>query len=368
MTKLHETVETAHRDRKEEFPNSDSDDHKLRLANIEKCLYDEVHQLVGLFAAIAESGVLTDHGPNHIKTVIRRAGELATAVEAELTGYEAYLLILAIHFHDVGNLLGRDQHEKKILEVMSLLGEKIGTDNIEKRLIGTIARAHGGFCEDDPGSKDTIGTVPNETEFRGVRCRQQLLAALVRFADEMAEEKSRANVPYLLLSEYAKNNETTPVLAVNLPPESEVYQKVATLLYPPDIKADGSEIKITYEIVTPDLCRQFRKGTKQVYLFDEVQERIVKTHLEHEYFSQFTRRFRLRTIEQLTAEITICAGTNHVQPVETFRYTFRRQGFPEAKAECSAYLAARETTGKGATGKDLKRRYSPVKKQRNAAG
>ena len=57
---------------------------------------------------------LTDHGPKHIETVIRRASELAFAPDPVLSPYEVYILLLAIHFHDVGNIFGRERHEQRI--------------------------------------------------------------------------------------------------------------------------------------------------------------------------------------------------------------------------------------------------------------
>src|SRR5690606_29449229 len=42
---------------------------------------------------------LTDHGPEHVHTVIQRASGLVCEDKCILTPYETYLLLLSIHFH-----------------------------------------------------------------------------------------------------------------------------------------------------------------------------------------------------------------------------------------------------------------------------
>ena len=64
-----------------------------------------------------KDGFLTDHGPEHVKTVARRAADLLHYPEPtfpQLTPYEVYLLLLAIHFHDVGNLYVLDAPSRAV--------------------------------------------------------------------------------------------------------------------------------------------------------------------------------------------------------------------------------------------------------------
>ena len=65
-------------------------------------------------------GFLTDHGPQHIETVISRASDLIRARSCDLSSYEVFLLLAAIHLHDVGNIHGRTGHQYTAIDVRRL--------------------------------------------------------------------------------------------------------------------------------------------------------------------------------------------------------------------------------------------------------
>lgn len=98
--------------KKEDFPKHGDIDYYSRYINIKDFLNTKVHKHVTGFASIKDGGYLTDHGPGHIKNVIRKASDLVSSQGFELTSYEVYLLLTAIHFHDAGHIIGgRDRHE-----------------------------------------------------------------------------------------------------------------------------------------------------------------------------------------------------------------------------------------------------------------
>ena len=68
----------------------------------EKYLNEKLHSQVVSGAAANGSGYLTEHGPRHVGMVIQRASLLLGKNISRLSGYETFLLLLAIHFHDVG--------------------------------------------------------------------------------------------------------------------------------------------------------------------------------------------------------------------------------------------------------------------------
>lgn len=344
MDILHEIFNGKWQTERLSFPNGGSDDYLLRLQNIESYLFQHVHENVVLLSALNDSGVLTDHGPNHIKTVLRRAGELSSSIDARLSGYEIYILILAVHFHDIGNIYGREQHERRIGNAFQLLGQHIGADNVEKRLIRDIACTHGGYNTND-GTKDTINTLQTRTQIYNAQVRPQLLASILRFADELAEERQRANSVYLNLI----NDQRSP----SLPPGGEAFHKIATLICPPEIDANGEIIKIVYELKEADIRRTFQKLDKQVYLVDEILCRIIKTRDEKDYFSQFTRRYRCKTIEQMSAEIHIFGEDNSFVPAEIYSYNFRDVGYPSSNEDVSAFLARHESKERTLSGEFL---------------
>ena len=91
--------------RKNDFP-SNNELNIIIYKNTEDYLYEEVHKDVVIGAALHGDGLLNDHGKGHVKTVIQRAGLILGDRIEELIGYEIFILLLAIHFHDIGNIYG----------------------------------------------------------------------------------------------------------------------------------------------------------------------------------------------------------------------------------------------------------------------
>ena len=76
---------------------------------IEDYMNEHCHPNATVGAAVNDDGLLTDHGPDHVRMVTQNAKQLIGDLSLrKLNGYEIYLLLLAIHFHDVGNCLGRE--------------------------------------------------------------------------------------------------------------------------------------------------------------------------------------------------------------------------------------------------------------------
>ena len=100
----------------DQFPPDGGLSYTGRFQSVSGVLNSQVHPHVEKGAIMAGEGFLTDHGPKHIETVINRASWLLFhPVESypQLSAYEVYILLMAIHFHDVGNIFGRDEHGNK---------------------------------------------------------------------------------------------------------------------------------------------------------------------------------------------------------------------------------------------------------------
>jgi hypothetical protein len=139
---------------------------------------------------------LTDHGPRHIANVMERAGELigekAFVHEGgHLTAADAYILCMAILFHDVGNIFDRRGHEKRIGEVWAWVRAGQNAPRMERPLIVRIAGAHTGTTI--RGSRDTLAGLEQSSSLDGVQVHEQELAAILRFADELAEGPQRTS-------------------------------------------------------------------------------------------------------------------------------------------------------------------------------
>ena len=117
---------------KDQFPTGKGD-LVASFKYIEDYMNQNCHPNTTLGAALHGDGLLTDHGVEHVKMVIQNAGKLVGDMQYKrLNGYEIYLLLLAIHFHDVGNVCGRQEHEKKIDDIITALGDRLPLDTPEK--------------------------------------------------------------------------------------------------------------------------------------------------------------------------------------------------------------------------------------------
>ena len=289
-----------------------------RFKLLDKHLVDKVHNVVGQGAAL--KGIwLTDHGPKHIKTVIRRIGDLTFQKERfVIDPYEAYLLAVAAHFHDIGNIYGREGHETKARDELFSLDESlIGPDTIEKRRICDIARAHGGRVGD---SKDTIGKLPDD---RGIR----KLAAILRFADELAEDYTRTST---IDTKVLQQDEKAKM-------KSEIYHLYAERLAEIKVDHDARRVSLSFELQPCHLIDRYYKDGEQRYLLEEIYERTLKVHREQVYCS----RFMMPDIvsERVEVEINVC-GPKYAQILGRFRYTLEQKGYPDHIGEFDGSVAA----------------------------
>lgn len=326
-----------------------SDTFSNRYQTISDKLNKYVHPEVTKSAISKDGGFLTDHGPEHIRTVIRRASELINSNDANLLSrYEIYILLVAIHLHDVGNAYGRLGHEKACTEIMTWLGNAAGDNAAEKREILKIAQAHGGSIN---GNKDTIGQLaPNEVVLNE-SIRPQLLAAILRFSDELSDEKDRAS--RFLLEKGL------------LPKESIIYHKYADALHSviPDIP--GREVQLHFELYRDDVTRTFKKRSKRtvenVYLLDEIFTRTIKLYDECRYCCRFM--YRYIPIDTVRVTIKIYLNKDAITPSETIGYRLGEFGHPSDNAKdiytfCPELRRYEKWNDKMVCGKILKRRIS----------
>ncbi|MFZ3084283.1 HD domain-containing protein [Rhodoferax ferrireducens] len=146
---------------------------------------------------------LTDHGIDHIQDVIDRASELMGfinqyCIEAErpimhdFTPDEMYVLLCGLLFHDVGNIFGRNKHNLKIADVWSKLPTWGSWTDNDRNIIIEVGRAHSGLTL--TGATDTLKPLSVSSRYF---CKQPVrlgpIAAVIRFADELAEGPQRTS-------------------------------------------------------------------------------------------------------------------------------------------------------------------------------
>lgn len=200
---------------------------------------------------------LTDHGEVHIQNVLQNAYELINNSNNTLSGVELYVLCMGILVHDIGNLSGRKGHESKLKEYFNIT--KFSTlDRKHITSISQIAKSHGGIdC-------DTIGTV-TVNNLDGVCVRGQKIAAILRFADELAEGKQRTSLVMLEKDLISK--------------DSRLYHIYASILDRPAIIKDT--ISLDYSVYIDEHLEMLKE------LLAFIHERVDKLYKELLYCGHY---------------------------------------------------------------------------------
>lgn len=296
------------------FPGKGKYDYHGRLLAATNYFVTKVHPYVELGSLMQDGLFLTGHGSDHVQTVIRRAGELVgdfVGRPDRLTPYEAFLLIMAAHSHDAGLVLGRADHEKKAAEALAGLYGLFGNDMVEVRAFLDIARVHGGSVN---GDKDTISRLTPSDFVYCEKVRYQYLAALLRLADELADDRERAA--------------EVPLAMGLLPSASEVHHAYASHLHSVVVDHSQRAIRLHFDLTKAEAIRSFHKGQKKVLLLDEIFSRTLKLHRERMYCMRFLREsIRLDTV-MVNVDVFL-SPQQFGPPVERIPYRLEERGYPE---------------------------------------
>ena len=279
---------------------------------IENYMNEHYHKNVNIGAVVSDGNLLTDHGIEHIQMVIRNSysilGERGTE---KLNGYEIYILLLAIHFHDVGNIMGREDHEKKIDEIIEQLGEKIPLDVPEKIMVSEIAISHGGFVFSNPSDKDTIRLLKSEDSCNGIIIRPALLASILRLADELADDNTRAN-------RYLDEQNL-------IPSSNAIFHEYSFCLSPLAFK--GNVIEFTL-FIPQEKSKSKIPDENGCYLYDEIIKRLRKCLAELEYCKKYSDG--MITITKLKIAINVMRLDLKHKKLKTIEFDLRLSGYPQA--------------------------------------
>ncbi len=278
------------------FPNTTIDYcilYKALVQHLHSHIYKDVD--AGLAANTPEHGLYTAHNSEHFDEVVLYAGELLGvkdgSEDVKLSPYELYVLLVAIRIHDAGNIHGREEHEKKCFTVLRNCGAASGDDDAEKKTIGSIAQAHGG--KTPSGDKDTIGALEQTYGISRHPIRQRLIAAIVRFADEICESRRRAS-NYLL--QHGK-----------MPKHSELFHRYAASITESSVTVADRRISLRYTVKLTDAVQAWgcaASGDKtESFLIDEILERLQKMDRERKYCNRFSREIYI--IDEIRACIDV---------------------------------------------------------------
>jgi hypothetical protein len=254
---------------------------------------------------------LTWHDLSHIETVIKRASKLLAYSKVDLTPYGIYYLLVSIQIHDLGNIDGRKYHEARAIEILDTVYKN--NDSMERNIISEIVETHSG---DIDGDKDKIVYL-NPATIHHEEIRTRFIAAILRFADELADEPRRASIKLLEKGKLKKG--------------SEVHHMYAYCLTTTLINKDSKTIGLNFTIDKEAAKRQFGKFDKslnsdiEVFLLEEIFERTLKLHMECMYCMRFLRPFI--DIEKINITIEIIPQPLH-KKIRPINYELVERGYP----------------------------------------
>ena len=218
---------------------------------------------------------LNNHGEEHIAQVIERAEQIVSKFKNNmLSEFEVFILMCAIQIHDIGNILGRRGHERSLMQLFDEHVKDIIPDTPERRVIKNIAMAHGG--RNSNGSKDTISLLSSSEDLLGEKIRTRLLAALLRLADELADDSTRR-------SHGAMELEIIGELSM-------IFQDYSRVLHTVKVEHNESgdcQIVLVYELEIKDLEKVYTIAGEERYLLDEIYDRTLKMERERRYCQKF---------------------------------------------------------------------------------
>jgi hypothetical protein len=290
-----------------DFPSKS--DYVANYRAIKKYMDEHIHEEIkAMVKTFIPEMYLNNHGTKHIAKVIEKASEIIDITRRVITPYETYFLLVAIQIHDAGHLInGRKEHEKNAKAIISKFGNEL-IDKVEKKYVSDIARVHS-------GKNDPIGNLAENQMINGERINLRLLAAILRLADELADDATRSSL-FLLEQEL-------------LPERSKLFHEYSKCLHSCIADSEGHQIKMDFYIEENILTQIYSDGEQAIYLIDEIYKRTLKTYLECLYCNRFLPvEFRCNSIN---VDIEIESEKTSIDP-KKISYRLEEKGYPDLKS------------------------------------
>lgn len=223
---------------------------------------------------------LTDHSDQHVQTVLENAIRLIAAereINDELSAIEMYCLGMIILFHDAGIIYGRENHRENVAKVFNEIRGQDRSLLHERTLIVKAAHAHTGYAQD--GTTDTLKEVPENEHLEREPVRLRELAAIARFADELAEGPERA-------SEFMLKQESNDIQS-----DSRIFHDYALSVHTL-IDRHHRRIVLTYELDLNIKGTPSKRRDKILEFLKHAYRRIEKANQERRYVRHYSKLLR----------------------------------------------------------------------------
>ncbi|MCM1411692.1 MAG: hypothetical protein NC305_14255 [Lachnospiraceae bacterium] len=261
---------------------------------------------------------LNQHGVGHVEKVIEKVLEIIKKYRSEYpTASEIFILLCAIQIHDIGNINGREGHETSFQETFRDIAKNIIPDAVTQKNIIRIAQVHSGSIG---GSKDTIREAQlqeNKTWFTQ-RIREPMLAALLRFGDELADDSSRYDKIALESNKISER--------------SKIYHEYskslhAVNIFDNEINKMNCYVSLEYYVDTKALTVEYPCDGGSILLIDEIFNRTRKMEQERRYCMRFLSPYISLTEIRVAIEIE---PENMIMESEKIMYTLSEKGYPSS--------------------------------------
>jgi hypothetical protein len=249
----------------------------------------------------ANAPFLTNHGKLHIDSVIQAADGLLIKqltgkgkARKELSDLDIFLLLSAILWHDVGNVYGRIGHPSRIAEMTDQIKE-LGFPNPDiQRFVVEVARAHSG----KGGLTDVRIEEDCSTEHGTYTVYPRALAGVVRFADEISENRARIS----------------PAMLSSVPEKNRIYWEYANAISASRPDPARRRVILTVTLDQQKACERFecrdfancQDAHGKISLIEYIICRIEKMNHERVYCTQCFSRYA--TIDEIECRLTLVDG------------------------------------------------------------
>jgi len=271
---------------------------------------------------------LNNHGKEHVDKVIEKASEILRCFPPDrgLTPYEIFVLLCAIQIHDTGNTFGRKNHEQVIGRIFDKECSKILPNKFERDLITKIAMVHSGQIF---GTNDIIKYLSEVSMMYNLSVRERLLASILRFADELADDNSRAD-------RYS--------IEVNkIPRHSEIFHYYSHSLHTVKIirNQESNELllDLVYNFDSDTAQKKFLRDNTQKYLIDEIYDRTIKMEKERRYCMRYLRPYFY--LSKIIVNIRI-VDKNYAMNFKEISYILEEEGYPDVEIAIKNRLSGDE--------------------------
>ena len=259
---------------------------------------------------------LNNHGKGHVQKVIEKVSDMLSFFSfGDLTPYEMFILLCAIQVHDTGNAFGREKHENSIARILDSECSKILPDKFERNLIERIATVH---CGEIYGDEDTISRLSVSSPMYNHNIRERLLAALLRFGDELADDCTRTD-RYALQSG-------------KLPKCSMIFHYYSQSLHTVSIIENQNnrelQLELKYDFDLNVAKMKFYRCGKEKYLLDEIYDRTIKMEKERRYCTRFLRPYFYLACIKVDIKIT---DVKYAMNSKDISYILEEEGYPNVE-------------------------------------